>query len=74
MEEFGKYFKLKESSIGPPSQYLGGKIQNVLLENGIECWAFGSSQYVQEAVKNVKSYLSECNLSMTKRVKVPFEP
>ena len=42
-EEIGKYFKLKELSIGLPGQYLGGKVQKVLLENGIECWAFGSS-------------------------------
>ena len=42
-DEIGKYFKLKESSVGPPGQYLGGKIWKVLLESGIECWAFGSS-------------------------------
>ena len=32
----GKYFELKEKSIGPPSQYLGGKMRKVMLKNGIE--------------------------------------
>jgi len=32
-KEIGKYFKLKEESIGSPSQYLGGKLAQVTLEN-----------------------------------------
>ena len=75
--EIRKYFKLKESSIGElkessiglPGQYLGGKIRKVLLENGIEWWALGYSQYVQEAVRNIRNYLSEQNKTLTKRVK-----
>ena len=31
--EIGKYFKLKEESIGPPKIYLGGKMRLVQLEN-----------------------------------------
>ena len=27
------------------------------MENGVEAWAFGSSQYVQAAVKNVETFL-----------------
>jgi hypothetical protein len=57
--EVGRYFALKEESIGPPKIYLaGGLVRKVQLENGIECWAFSSSQYVQAAVKNVEEYLS----------------
>ena len=33
--EIGKYFRLKEESIGDPSQYLGGKLRKVKLENGV---------------------------------------
>ena len=55
--ELGKYFALKEESIGPPKIYLGGHKRKVELENGMKCWAFGSSQYVQAAVKNVEEYL-----------------
>ena len=32
-DEIGKYFTLKEESIGEPSQYLGGKIRKVQLAN-----------------------------------------
>ena len=45
--EIGKYFYIKEGSVGPPSIYLGNKVSNVTLENGKQAWAFSSSQYVQ---------------------------
>ena len=57
-EEIGRYFKLKEKSIGLPDNYLGGKMRRVKLENGSNAWAFMSSQYVVEAVKNVEAYLA----------------
>ena len=37
--------------------YLGGKLRQVELLNGEKAWAFGSSQYVQSAVKNVYEHL-----------------
>ena len=55
--ELGRYFELKEESIGPPDHYFGGKVRKVQLENGVNAWAFSSSQYVQTAVKNVEAYL-----------------
>ena len=55
--ELGRYFELKEESIGPPDHYLGGKVRRVQLENGVNAWTFSSSQYVQTAVKNVEAYL-----------------
>ena len=57
--EIGKYFELKEESIGAPNIYLGGKLRKVECENGVHAWAFGSSQYIQAAVGNVENYLSE---------------
>jgi len=56
-KEIGKYWVLKEESIGPPSKYLGGKLQEVLLLNGVKAWAFGSRQYIQSAVRNVYEHL-----------------
>ena len=55
--ELGRYSELKEESIGPPDHHLGGKVRKVQLENGVNIWAFSSSQYVQTAVKNVEAYL-----------------
>jgi hypothetical protein len=34
-------------------------VRKVQLDNGVKCWAFSSSQYVQAAVKNVEEYLSK---------------
>ena len=54
--ELGRYFELKESSIGPPKTYLGGQIRKVELDNGVKAWTLGSSQYVQAAIKNVEDF------------------
>jgi hypothetical protein len=45
-KDLGRYFTLKEESIGPPKIYLGGSVRKVQLDNGVECWAFSSSQYM----------------------------
>jgi hypothetical protein len=58
-QDLGRYFELKEESIGPPKIYLGGGVRKVKLDNGVEAWAFSSSQYVRAAVANVESYVSE---------------
>ena len=72
--EIGKYFSLKKTSIVPPEVYLGRKIILVELSNGAKAWAFRSSQYVQEAVQNVKSYLKEQDLKLSARAGSPISP
>ena len=47
----------RKKSIGPPLQYLGNKVSQVTLANGVTCWSFSSSQYIQNAVNNVENYL-----------------
>ena len=54
LKELGRYFELKEESIGPPKIYLGGHCRKVKLKNGVKVWAFSSSQYLQAAVNNVE--------------------
>jgi hypothetical protein len=44
--------------------YLGGKLQQVELLNGEKAWAFGSSQYVQSAVKNVYEHLAKQGMKL----------
>ena len=39
--------------------YLGAKLRNFVLENGVEAWATSTSKYVQEAVSNSEAYLHE---------------
>ena len=68
-DELGNYFTLKEKSIGPPTQYLGNKVNLVTLENGCKCWSFSSSQYVQNAVKNVEEYRERLGMKSLKKAK-----
>ena len=49
-----KYFSLKPGSLANPSQYLGAKVWLMMIVNGMVCWGMSASQYVQEAVCNVK--------------------
>ena len=39
-KSLGRYFELKESSIGPPKIYLGGHVRKIELDNGVKAWAF----------------------------------
>ena len=71
--EIGKYFELKEESIGKPSQYLGGILREVELENGATCWAFGSTQYVKAAVMNAATYLKKKGLSLPAKAPNPLK-
>ena len=41
--EIGKYFELKQESIGPPKIYLGGHMRQVQLDNGLKEWRISSS-------------------------------
>ena len=70
--EIGRYFVLKPKSIGPPDIYLGNKVTKVTLDNGVDAWALSSSQYVQNAVANVETYLKKNDLSLPKRANAPF--
>ena len=73
-KDLGKYFQLKEKSIGPPKIYLGGRCRLVELETGVKCWAFGSSQYVQSAVANVEKALADRQRLGDNRFKLPPRP
>ena len=72
-KEIGKSFMLKEKSIGDPGQYLGGKLRKVQLENGVDCWAFSSTQYVQDAVNNVEQYLKKKGQKLVAKALAPFK-
>ena len=73
-EEIGKYFDLKEASIGTPDIYLGGKISKVQLENEVVPYTFSSSQYVKNAIDNVEKYLEMRNAKLPCRANTPLSP
>ena len=71
--EIGRYFELKPNSVGPPKIYLGGRLRKVELENGAKAWAYSSSQYVQNAIKNVKAFVDKNpHWKMPKKAETPM--
>jgi len=57
--QIDKFFPMKAGSIGDPDIYLGSKLHQVIMDNGVTAWALGPSKYVHEAVKNVEIHLLE---------------
>ena len=47
LHELDPSLKMKSGSIGDSNIYLGAKLRNVVLENGVEAWAISESEYVQ---------------------------
>ena len=72
VEAIGKYFQMQPKSVSPLDLYLGGKVTKLKLPNGVDAWAFSSSQYVQAAVKNVDQSLEKRGMKLKKGVKAPF--
>jgi hypothetical protein len=71
-KEIGQHFVLREESINPPSQYLGGKLCKVTLKNGNKAWAFGSCQYVHSAVQNVENHLAKSGEKLPYKAPTPL--
>ena len=53
----GRHHLRKTQRVGSYSSSGFRQVRKVQLENGVNAWAFSSSQYVQTAVKNVEAYL-----------------
>jgi hypothetical protein len=48
---------MKEGSIQVPTFYMGSKLKNTVLPNGVVAWVVISRKYVQSSVQNVQEYL-----------------
>jgi hypothetical protein len=59
MSEINKYLPLKPSSVGNPDIYLGAKLKETRLSNGVMVWGLSLSKYVLQAVKNCQLHLTE---------------
>ena len=65
---------MKEESIGAPDIYLGGKLSQVVLANGVKAWGFSSSKYVQQAVKDAETHLRDTDRKLLKKASTPLSP
>jgi hypothetical protein len=59
LTKIDKYLPLKPTSVGNPDIYLGAQLKETQLPNGIYAWGMSPSKYVNQAVKNCQTYLSE---------------
>jgi hypothetical protein len=70
--EINEYFPMKPSSVGPPKIYLGAKIGKVQLPNGVDAFAVSTSQYIQEAVRNVEAHLEKRGMTLGRASSAPI--
>ncbi len=59
MNEINGYLPLKPSSVGNPDIYLGPKLKQTQLPNGVMVWGLSPSKYVIQAVKKCLLHLTE---------------
>ena len=69
LDRLDHYFQMKPGSIGDPDVYLGTKLKETMLPNGVKAWGLSSSKYVQEAIANVERYLADPKNDIGKQLK-----
>jgi hypothetical protein len=52
-----KYFAMKSGSSGDPDIYMGMKVRQVELINGVFAWFMSPSMYISDSVDNVEELL-----------------
>ena len=75
LEQFHKSFPLK-SGFGNQDMYLGAKLQETRLDNGVWAWAISPIKYFHEAVRNGAVHISNKyggKYEMPKKVENPFK-
>jgi hypothetical protein len=65
---------MKPGSMGDPDFYLGAKVQQTKLPNGVYAWGMSSSKYIQAGVWNVKDYNAKTHpgVKLAKHALGPF--
>jgi Reverse transcriptase (RNA-dependent DNA polymerase) len=78
MDLLASKYKLKDGSVGEPTNYLGAKIEKFQIEGAADptkhCWAMSSDDYLSRAVKEVERTLAEVDQNLKSKVKTPMTP
>ena len=72
LHRLGKYFPLKPESIGPPKLYLGGKLSQLDLPNGVRTWTISASTYIQQSLNNLEGILKKHGLKLRHNTNSPL--
>jgi hypothetical protein len=73
--KINNYWPLKPDSVGNPDIYLGAKLKQTRLDNGVWAWVLSPSKNVNQAVKNCEKHLSKNysgKYSLPKKAENPF--
>ncbi len=76
MDMIVSFLPLKSDSICPPEIYLGAKLIKKTFEDGTAEWGPSPSKYVQQAFRNVKTFLKnnlDGKYSLPKKANNPFQ-
>ena len=71
MQVLKEEYKVKPGSIGKPKVYLGAGISKAFYPDGSYTWLMSSSNYVREALCNIKKDLKQNNLQFNKKLSDP---
>jgi hypothetical protein len=78
MDLLASKYKLKDGSVGEPTNYLGAKIEKFQIEGAADltkhCWAMSSDDYLSRTVKEVERTLAEVDQNLKSKVKTPMKP
>jgi hypothetical protein len=58
LTKLDQYFKMNNGSVQEPTFYVGAKLKNTTLPNGVIALVMSSRKYVQFVIHNVKDYLT----------------
>ena len=75
LNRINKYLPLKPESVSDPDMYLGAKLRQTQLPNGMWAWALSPSKYVNQAVKNCETHLKDNydgKYSLPRKAENPF--
>ena len=59
LDQINGYMSLKPSSVGDPDIYLGAKLRQTHLPNGVWAWGLSPSKCITQAVKNCQTHLTK---------------
>jgi hypothetical protein len=57
LTHLNKYFALKPDYIHPPDDYLGTKLKETVLSNGVKTWGKSSSHNIHNEAANLESWM-----------------
>jgi preprotein translocase subunit Sss1 len=72
LTRLNKYFALKPDSIHPPDDYLGTKLKETVLPNGVKAWGQSSSHYIHNAVANLELWMADKEYKLPRKASTPM--